>query len=31
VLFQYSMEALFAIGVIAVGKLWVRWKIISRK
>ena len=30
-LFQYAMEALFAVGVIAVGKLWVRWKITSKK
>jgi YjbE family integral membrane protein len=26
-LVQYSVEALFAIGVIVVGKLWIRWKI----
>ena len=31
VAFQYAMEAFFAVGVIAVGKLWVRWKISSRK
>ena len=31
VVFQYAMEALFAIGVIAFGKLWVRWKLTSRK
>ena len=31
VVFQYAMEALFAVGVIAIGKLWVRWKISSRK
>ena len=31
VVFQYAMEALFAIGVIGVGKLWVRWKISSKK
>jgi predicted tellurium resistance membrane protein TerC len=31
VLFQYAMEALFAVGVIAVGKLWVRWQISSKK
>jgi len=31
VVFQYAMEALFAIGVIGIGKLWVRWKISSRK
>ena len=31
VFFQYAMEALFAVGVIAIGKLWVRWKISSRK
>ena len=31
VVFQYAMEALFAIGVIAIGKLWVRWKLTSRK
>ena len=29
--FQYAMEALFAVGVIAIGKLWVRYKIASRK
>jgi len=31
VLFQYAMEALFAVGVIAVGKLCVRWQISSKK
>ena len=31
VVFQYAMEALFAIGVIGIGKLWVRWKISSRR
>ena len=31
VVFQYAMEVLFAVGVIAIGKLWVRWKISSRK
>jgi len=31
VVFQYAMEALFAVGVIVIGKLWVRWKITSRK
>jgi YjbE family integral membrane protein len=31
VFFQYAMEALFAVGVIGIGKLWVRWKISSRK
>ncbi|HET6491140.1 MAG TPA: TerC family protein [Syntrophales bacterium] len=30
VVFQYAMEALFAVGVIAVGKLWVRWQISSK-
>ena len=29
--FQYLMEALFAVGVILVGKLWVRWKVASKK
>ena len=29
--FQYGMEALFAVGVILIGKLWVRWKISSKK
>jgi predicted tellurium resistance membrane protein TerC len=29
--FQYTMEALFAVGVIAVGKLWVRYRVSSRK
>ena len=29
--FQYATEALFAVGVIAIGKLWVRYKIASRK
>jgi len=28
---QYTMEALFAVGVIAVGKLWVRWTTAGRK
>ena len=28
---QYAMEAVFALGVIVIGKLWVRWKISSRK
>jgi hypothetical protein len=31
VVFQYAMEALFAVGVIGIGKLWVHWKISSRK
>jgi YjbE family integral membrane protein len=31
VVFQYAMEALFAVGVLAVGKLWVRWQISSKK
>jgi predicted tellurium resistance membrane protein TerC len=31
VVFQYAMEALFAIGVIVFGKFWVRWKLTSRK
>ncbi|GKT08523.1 TerC family protein [Desulforhabdus sp. TSK] len=25
--FQYSMEALFAVGVIVVGKLWIKWMV----
>ena len=29
--FQYATEALFAVGVIGIGKLWVRYKIASRK
>jgi YjbE family integral membrane protein len=28
---QYAMEALSALGVIVLGKLWVRWKTSSRK
>jgi predicted tellurium resistance membrane protein TerC len=24
---QYSVETIFAIGVITAGKLWMRWKI----
>jgi predicted tellurium resistance membrane protein TerC len=28
---QYAMEALFAVGVIAIGKLWVRYKVSTRK
>jgi YjbE family integral membrane protein len=31
VFFQYAMEALFAVGVIGIGKLWVRWKMTSSK
>jgi hypothetical protein len=31
VFFQYAMEALFAVGVIGIGKLWVHRKISSRK
>jgi hypothetical protein len=25
------MEALFVVGVIGVGKLWVRWKMSTKK
>ena len=28
---QYAMEALFALGVIVLGRLWVRWKTPTRK
>jgi hypothetical protein len=31
VIVQYLIEALAAVGVIVIGKLWVRWKISSRK
>jgi YjbE family integral membrane protein len=31
VIVQYLIEALSAVGVIVIGKLWVRWKISSRK
>lgn len=31
VIVQYGIEALAAVGVIVIGKLWVRWKISSRK
>ncbi len=31
VAFQYAMEALFVVGVIGVGKLWVRWKMSTKK
>jgi hypothetical protein len=24
--FLYGLEALFAVGVIVVGKLWIRWR-----
>ncbi|NPV04793.1 MAG: TerC family protein [Syntrophaceae bacterium] len=27
---QYALEAFFAVGVIAAGKLWVRWKIAGK-
>jgi YjbE family integral membrane protein len=29
--FQYSIEALFAAGVIVVGKLWMKWKVKGEK
>jgi YjbE family integral membrane protein len=28
--FQYAMEALFAVGVIAIGKLWIRWQMSTK-
>ena len=31
VIVQYGIESLAAVGVIVIGKLWVRWKISSRK
>ena len=31
VIIQYLIEALAAVGVIVIGKFWVRWKISSRK
>jgi len=28
---QYALEAVSALGVIVIGKLWVRWKTSARK
>jgi len=29
--FRYAMEALFAVGVVVAGRLWVRHKIASKR